>query len=383
MKQNLLKDTCAYQFGVRPAVLQCDMSGVHLKDVMVSVNKMMSASDLYTAHLTADDSGEWDGVTGIHGEQVLGLPERDAIVFYLMNHAVSIVRQGLHPYESLGDHLPLVEEYHRQLGFRSARMFFYLLLICTRESRHEHGGSGMGALYTKYGMAISNFHKMCLGVSESQAVDYLKKNPPATTIGKYTEFLAEQFYKGNYSSSYGGKAWGKVADVLRDFVHGKLTAEMMLDTAFTLCHNNGPIFNKGMLYANYTGGGQDLYKILDVQRSGQIPQLVANKESKYSIDPVVQGLWKMCLARLGKPMEGYVDWFAVKDLGALHSWTSEQLAQQAKYGLPANQKAKKKAIVVDYVDSDAAKDKMKYVKSSGKLEIMPGVYVTLSKVRPK
>src|SRR5208283_4005185 len=90
-------------------------------------------------------------------------------------------------------------------------------------------------------------------------------------IGTFCKGLAWQFYKCKWAGGYGGKKWGVVTDCLARFVTGEFSAEMMLDTVWTLAHNGGPIFNKGQFYACY---GHTLYRILDVQRSGQIPEAV-------------------------------------------------------------------------------------------------------------
>ena len=61
-----------------------------------------------------------------------------------------------------------------------------------------------------------------------------------------------------------------MTDCLVRFVSGEFSAEMMLDTVWTLAHNGGPIFNKGQFYACTANA----LRILDVQRSGQIPEAV-------------------------------------------------------------------------------------------------------------
>lgn len=43
---------------------------------------------------------------------------------------------------------------------------------------------------------------------------------------------------------YGGKKWGAVAECTKDRMSGRITPAQWLDRVFTLCHNNGSIFNK-------------------------------------------------------------------------------------------------------------------------------------------
>jgi hypothetical protein len=244
----------------------------------------------------------------------------------MLNHAVSIIRNRVHPLQKLGAYREVLDLFHEQLAVRSGRMFYYLLLITSRESRHEHSGSSMPAIYQKYGQFLKDFQKSFPDSSDI-ALNYFVDNCPKIALGPYCEFMSEQFYKGSYSSSYGGPKWGNVSDVMRDFVLGKISAEMMMDTGFTLCHNGGPIFNKGMLYHTYSS---EIYKILDVQRSGQIPQLIASKGVALAKDPVVQKLYEFCRGIIGAEFEGEVDWHLVEKLGSKNKYTTEKAAQSHK-----------------------------------------------------
>lgn len=361
MKQSLNQDTLAYQVGMRPALQHRDMSAVPLGPVMASVKSLLAQTNIYSvASANPPES-----------EDLKGIPEKDAVLFYLLNHAVTLVRQRCHVYEPLGKYLPIVEQYHVELAARASRMFAYLLLICTRESRHDNcdkSGSVYQDLGAKYGSEIINFHKSLKGNSSLGVAGMLQDKPPVTTLGKYTSFLSDIFYQGKYKSGYGGPAWGAVADVLRDFAHGKLTAEMMMDTSFTLCHNNGPIFNKGMLFVSY---GPEIYKILDVQRSGQIPQLVADNQTPISKDSKVTKVWAECFKLLGPEFDGHVDWFLVEELGALKSYPDQKTKQIAKHGYPSKFKAKKEA--------EQAKSELKAIASleglKSNIEIFPGQFI--------
>lgn len=362
MKQSLNHDTLAYQLGMRPALQFRDMRSLPLQPIVANITALLAQKDIYS--VVSDDYAD--------SEKVCGNPERDAVVFYMLNHAVSLVRQRCHVYEPLGAYMPLMEAYHVELAARASRMFSYLLLICTRESRHDKASSTSSeykALISKYGSKITDFHKGLKGLSSSGAADKVQASPPDATIGAYTSFLSDVFYKGTYSSGYGGKAWGAVADVLRDFVHGKLTAEMMMDTSFTLCHNNGPIFNKGMLFDTYS---PEIYKILDVQRSGQIPQLVASGGVTVSKNSKVQSLWNTCVDLLGDTFSGHVDWFLVEELGALKSYSTEQAQQVAKYGHPSKFKAK---LAAEAAKAEA-KSAAQLAQLKSQIEIFPGQYIS-------
>lgn len=375
--KSLKKDTLAFQLGVRPGTQQIDRSGSALVEV-VKVCRSYKEKDQLTSPWVSKGSL-------YYGKQVCVKPEIDALTFYMLNHAVSVVAQKVSPLSPLGDYLPVVEEYHRALSVLSARMFFYLLLICTRESRHvknESSSSFATKVEELFGTNNKQFLYSIRGSGSGGAVDKLMVSPPTTTLGTYTDMLVHVFYHGLFSGGYGGPAWGKVADVLRDYVHGKLSAEGMMDTAFTLCHNNGPIFNKGMLFHTY---GPEIATILDVQRSGQIPQMIGNKETSFHADPVLSHQYQMCFKLLPNEFSGYVDWFKVESLGALKSYPTQKENQVKKYGQPAvvpgvtKPKAKSisSKIVVDMEAIDGYEVFMEEGEIHPTLEVMPGVFVPI------
>ena len=69
----------------------------------------------------------------------------------------------------------------------------------------------------------------------------------AQRIEKGKSLLEEgrnNFYNGKWSSGFGGKAWGNVADVLLSHLNGDMSATLFVDQALALEHNNGCVFNK-------------------------------------------------------------------------------------------------------------------------------------------
>ena len=355
------KNTLRYQLGARPMTMHLDQSSTPLEATVKRLNGFMSSNNSNVA------------------------PEAEALWFYMLNHAVAEVRKRVHLDQPLGQYAIVLEAYGKALPMRAARLFYYLLLICTRESRHVHNSSG-SAFWdnhaNKFGSKLSNFQKAIKGTGSSGAADYLKNNPPKVTIGEYVDSLRYVFYKGGYSGGYGGPKWGQVTDAMVEFVHGRYTAEMMLDVGWTLCHNGGPIFNKGMLYKTYSHG--PLNKILDVQRAGQIPQLICDTQSgnapdvhKYVTQPMgavfhnIQGI-------LGDDVfGGYVDWWLVEALGSLGSYKSEKnnqasihgpsfKAEQAEAKVAAEKavKAKKESALYFIVGHDAHGQKIKVEKTT-------------------
>jgi hypothetical protein len=122
-----------------------------------------------------------------------------------------------------------------------------------------------------------------------------------------------------------------VAHTLNRVVHGEISMEAFMDTAWTLEHNNGAIFNKGMLYTMY---GPNLAKILDVQRAGMIPQLMAESGVAHASNSEVEALFDMCVTVLPDfAAPGYVDWFAVEKWAVdNHQYPVEKKKQVTMHG---------------------------------------------------
>ena len=260
-------------------------------------------------------------------------PEVDALVFYMMNDAFAKLCAKFDMNEPLPVQVDaLADAYVRESQSRALRMFYYCLLIITREMRHMHGGGYYSHDMDKeHGAVFAQFVKNISHKNETEAVNHLRSHPPVLTLGAYTKGITDCFNKGVWSSNFGGKAWGQVAHTLNRVVHGEISMEAFMDTAWTLEHNNGAIFNKGMLYTMY---GPNLAKILNVQRAGMIPQLVIEVGVTHASNTDVEALFEKCVLVLPDfAAPGYVDWFAVEKWAVgNHHYTVEKKNQVAKYG---------------------------------------------------
>jgi hypothetical protein len=323
-------DTLAYQLGVRPGCTHRNLGSVRLKHTASSVRHLLTVGK--DCHTMAGFPST--------GENIQVSPERDAILFYLLSHAVSVIRKRYNIDQPLGDCLEILEMFHKEMAVRFVRMFSYLLLINTRESRHVKGKPITLVNGAPILPALSEFHGRIRGITDPDAaVASFYTNPPDVSLEQFTSFLTHVMYRGQFSSSsFGGPLkWGKIADCLHSFVTGKTTAEMMMDTAYTLEHNTSSIFNKGMLYQM---SGSEMAMILDVQRSGQIPNYVVDKttgiHSLCRDDDRIQEVWKKCFHLLGEDFSGrYVDWVWVKLAAGdakVGGYTNQTTAQLKKHG---------------------------------------------------
>jgi hypothetical protein len=248
-------------------------------------------------------------------------PDFEALRFYLMNHAVAVAQSRVIGGDEYEKYASLFSMYLDNGVDIATRLFYYLILICTRESRHLNSGTYRDAIEQQES-ALSYW--WCTKVASKGSHDAqmaFRINGLDVSMGEYTIFLWKMFTNGRWNSGYGGAAWAKVAAVLHRFVHGEISAETMVDTGFTLAHNNGPIFNKGMLYQGYY---PSFMSLLDVQRAGKIPQLVQEwpmwqKALSYPALPALILVVRDTIRSvLGNAFgSGGVDWLAVQEAGAI------------------------------------------------------------------
>lgn len=202
-------------------------------------------------------------------------PNDAAYTFYALNHCASVIRKKFTPNEPLPEWaVTVMTDYAAVLAEQSTRLVHYILSITTREMRHLKNGATVSKAVDKaagcVGMGDFVQHVASNG-NETTAVNQYMHNPPNVTVGQYVKGFSHAYHKGSWNGGYGGSAWGEVVDALVAMVHGQQSAEMLVDRGYNLAHNNGPIFNKGMMYLHYDA---EFDKILDVQASGQIPTMI-------------------------------------------------------------------------------------------------------------
>ena len=250
------------------------------------------------------------------------------------------------------------------------RMAYYLFVICTRESRHALKNSGgfkkMEDTYPEF----REFHGLIKDAAPLSSVKTaFGKLPADVTLGRYADWLVDVFTHPKYSTNFGGKKWRAIAVPFAEVVHGRMTMDTMCDTAFALSHNTGPIFNKGVLFRNYVGTGKQLLEILDIQRSGQIPEYLFSFSGQFDWGGAKNTVLNDCLVSLAA--SGYslgpVDWFRVEALGGIGNYKYQQSKQTTDSTYKsAAQKAAEQA------EEQAA---AKAAKALSKFTVMPGLMV--------
>jgi hypothetical protein len=270
--------------------------------------------------------------TGLQGDQ--RSPDLEAIEFYTYSHMVAVIRA------KFGTDVPLptwasdvVARYVTIVATQSQRMYAYLMMIVTREARHAAGGPTVQENLKTLGHSaeIREFLTNLPADEITSATTICSSWVVGASLRAYVCALIDAFETDAWSEGYGGKAWAAVAKCLLDMLEGRSSLELMLDSAYSLAHNNGPIFNKGMLYTKYSDRFQ---RVLDIQRSGQMPEALIGGEFdsilSMNLKTKQQELSEHLrpdLDRLGAEFPDAfgpaVDWHKVVELGALGSYGEE------------------------------------------------------------
>lgn len=204
-------------------------------------------------------------------------PEEEALLFYMSNHGFHLIKSKYKEFEPLPDEVNKLVRKHINLTNKIAqRLFHYIIIISIEEGRflpqqkdhfYDHMTNSFGP---EFGSFIKNW----------------KDNNINLSIGEFLRGLRSVFDFGKWNSGFGGRPWGNIVGLAASVCNGRDSFEMMTDQAFSLCHNNGSMFNKGHLYKCYT---QFIYEILDIQASGQIPNWInENKKSNFVTKEIIE-----------------------------------------------------------------------------------------------
>jgi hypothetical protein len=250
-------------------------------------------------------------------------PNDDAVSFYTLNHCASIVRKLFTANEPLPAWAQSIMQSYTDVAMaQGERMLHYILCITTRETRHLKACTPAfwNKVKAKFGQeGIDILRHISNDGGEDTAMNKYLKTPPDVSIGYYTKLLAYAFHHAGqggsgsgWSGGYGGPPWGEVTDAVVSMLDGVSSMEMLVDTGYTLAHNGGPIFNKGMMYTMYDG---HFMTILDVQRSGQMLDLMFETQT-LGIKKTVAAEQAALLIKTHRPSEvkGYLDWKLVDEL---------------------------------------------------------------------
>lgn len=202
------------------------------------------------------------------------LPATEAVTFYLLNQMMSEILRKYTRYEPLPQELQnVVTAYNQTVVEQSTRLVNYMMLITLREARHygDKSPAWWDTFKTAHNPIAAQYLRTSGGGAEGVLSAWGNSNlQPMTdvTVGEFYRCVHDLFWYNSFGSSYGGPNWGRVAAPLLDMLHGRISLEMLVDIGYTLAHNGGPIFNKGMLYGS--SNSELIFSALNHQRSGML-----------------------------------------------------------------------------------------------------------------
>ena len=209
-----------------------------------------------------------------------------AFDFYLMNHGFSLIVAANAPHAQLPhEQQEFAELYLKRGGHIGRRMFLDLVgLLCTLassatpdpfhiESVEDTYGPAAGAIIRAAVDQPSGLNSWMPGnqsaVIKTVTGIYEAAVETGATIDQTIAALTDILDWNKRKLAY-GPMWRDVGNASLAFCRGKKSLEVITDSLFSYCHCSGSFFEKGALFAPV---GQILFGLLDVQRSGQVPQL--------------------------------------------------------------------------------------------------------------
>lgn len=200
------------------------------------------------------------------------VPESDALMFYLVNNIWHTINSRYGEYEDLPDNVyDLVKECNKLSVQICKGVFFHTCLV----------GDGMLATYLGN---LSDSQKDYFKISYGEGfLKYLENKSNRSIDG-----LNLHQFLGGMSNVYSiqklipwGKPYSMIVKTIHKISNGNTSLYAGCDNVWSLCHNGGTIFNKG-IGGIYKVSSNFIFDILDVQDSGQIPAWVnENRNNSY------------------------------------------------------------------------------------------------------
>lgn len=201
--------------------------------------------------------------------------DEQAALFYLSGHIFHLIESeaGRAGGDLAPDRKAFVEGHVKRINQLSVKMFGYLCVISAEEACFgEARNDGLWDFIESNTSADAA--KWIKGLfSRDRSSGFFAKTGSAT-VGECLKALEMGFRFGRWSPGFGGLPWAEIAQTALEAAEGVSSLELCVDKAFSLCHNNGAIFNKSHMFGHYSGS---FYDLLDIQASGQLPGAIGKK----------------------------------------------------------------------------------------------------------
>lgn len=210
-------------------------------------------------------------------------PEEQALLFYMSNHGFHLIKSKYKELEYLPQEVySLVNDHIKTTNDIAKRLFYYIILISIEEGHFipKQGDHFYDYMEQNFGPDFGKYSR------NHFSGDLLSFGSLDLSMGAFLKGVRATFDFGKWQGGFGGKPWGNIVGLSASVCNGRESFEMMADHAFSLCHNNGSMFNKGHLYSMYSSF---IYDILDIQASGQIPNWInENRSNKFVTSQVLK-----------------------------------------------------------------------------------------------
>ena len=116
--------------------------------------------------------------------------------------------------------------------------------------------------FLQIGKILPNITSNGRSAIHENLMPYLKQEDlKDLTIEDVLKCVVNIFKFGDFNHEYGGQPWANIAEHGLNFVRGRMNAEVFLDQAFSLEHNNGNMFNKNIVFKNSERKSWHSYRI--------------------------------------------------------------------------------------------------------------------------
>ena len=242
-------------------------------------------------------------------------PQTAAVTFYLLNHGMHVMRSQLSPLTPLNAELAFVAEAHiTQTNTIAKRMLCHTILSTVVEMHYlcQQRPAYYQMLADQYG---DNFAKFAKDTQGSRS--HLKKLD--TDCGNFAGGMMSIF---SFSDWAYRKPWTKITGLVYQCVKGEISLENFTDQSLSLCHWGGSILNKCHLFHC---NNDDLFKILDVQDSGQIPQWVGKNLSSSYVSEEMKRVHAILMKYFPDQMTGPINQALIQNSAAKRAQMVKQI----------------------------------------------------------
>lgn len=160
----------------------------------------------------------------------------------------------------------LASKWNASCGVAARHLMFYVWRIIFREMRH--GSISMcEKAFGPSGAWTSAEHFVASQCKTGSNWSHNIVKHQNLCIGPVVEAIERHFRKGGWSAAFGGKKWADIALELLRYLRGEASCMVAADRCWTLVHNGGPIFNKGVYFKKHD---QYLNSVLNAQASSSV-----------------------------------------------------------------------------------------------------------------